>query len=221
MQTASGTVEDDNFLGIAQLSSFELGDIILSDLEISVLKEFPEFLEKHNIIGVIGIEILKRAEIIRIENINEDRGIVKFISQEKKHSDSFDYHFTLNTAYNLLFIKGAIQEIPIDFLIDIGARRSVIASSLVANNHFEYSAISNSGVVGISGEKTDAIEGKISGIRLENELFKEVPFLISSNLVVTKTMGLEKSGVLLGMSFFSQFRTLEIDFINSKLYLDN
>jgi hypothetical protein len=97
----------------------------------------------------------------------------------------------------------------------------VIASSLVANNHFEYSAISNSGVVGISGEKTDAIEGKISGIRLENELFKEVHFLISSNLVVTKTMGLEKSGVLLGMSFFSQFRTLEIDFINSKLYLDN
>ena len=220
MQAATGTVEDDNFLGVAQLSSFELGDIILSDLEISVLKEFPEFLEKHNIIGVIGIEILKRAEIIRIENINEDRGIVKFISQEKQHSDSFDYHYTLNTAYNLLFIKGAIQEIPIDFLIDIGARRSVIASSLVANNHFEYSAISNSGVVGISGEKTDAIEGKFSEIRLENELFKEVHFLISSNLFATKTMGLEKSGVLLGMSFFSQFRTLEIDFINSKLYLD-
>jgi len=220
MQTATGTVEDDNFLGVAQLSSFELGDIHLSDLKTSVLKEFPEFLEKHNIIGVIGIDILKQAEIIRIENINEDRGIVKFMSQEKKQSDSFDYHFTLNAAFNLLFIKGTIQEIPIDFLIDIGARRSVIASSLVAANHFEYSTISNSSVVGLNGEKTDAIEGKISNVRLENELFKEVHFLISSNLFVTKTMGLEKSGVLLGMSFFSQFRTLEIDFINSKLYLD-
>ncbi len=221
MLAATGVVEDDNFLGVAQLSSFEMGDIKLVDLEISVLRDFPEFLQKHHIIGVIGIEILKQAEIIRIERINEERGMVKFMNQEDRDINSFDHNFSLNTAYNLLFIKGVIQDVPIDFLIDIGARRSVIASSLVVNNHIEYSTIGNSGVGGLSGEKSDAIEGQISEIKIENDLFKDVPLLIISSLFATKRMGLEKSGILLGMSFFSQFKTMEIDFINKKLYLEN
>lgn len=222
MQGGTGVVEDENFLGVAQLSSFGLGDIHLSDLRTSVLKELPEFLQKHNIIGIVGIEILKQAKIIRIENINKGKGIVKFISQENKQSDSFNHHFSLNTAGNLLFLKGAIQEVSIDYLIDIGARRSMIGSSIVTDNNISYSILDeNAGIVGIDGKGSDAIEGEIPEIKLENDLFKEVPFLIGSDLFITKTIGLEKSGVILGMSFFSQFSTMEIDFVNSKIYLEN
>jgi hypothetical protein len=221
MQAAYGTVEDSNFSGVAQLSSFEMGNIKLSDLKISVLKEFPEFLEKHNIIGIIGIKILKQAEIMRIENIKEDKGVVKFMSSDNNLSSTHDYCFSLNTASNLLFIKGAVQAIPIDFLVDIGARRSVIASSLVNNNHLVYSTVSNTAVMGLSGEIDDVIKGNFLEVMIENELFNEFPFIISSNLFATKAMGLEKSGVLLGMSFYSKFRTMAIDFIHNKLYLSN
>ncbi len=221
MQTAEGTVEDDNFLGVAELSSFKFGDINLSDLNVNVLKEFPEFLEKNDIIGIIGIEILKLAEVIRFENINEDKGLVKFMSQGDKQTINFDYHFPLKTAGNLLFVKGSIQNTPMDFLIDIGARRSVIATNIVTDNNLEYSKVSNSGLVGLAGNKTDATEGQFSEIKLENELFENIHLLISSNLFATKAMGLAKTGALLGMSFFSQFKTLEIDFINSELSLAN
>ena len=221
MHAADGAVEDSNFLGVAALSSFEMGDIKLSDLTISVLKEFPEFLEKHNIIGIIGINILKQAEIMRVENINEDKGVVKFMSADNIITSSHDFCFSLNIASNLLFIKGAIQAIPIDFLVDIGARRSVIASSLVNNNHLAYSNISNTAVMGLSGETDDAIKANFQEVMIENELFNEFPFIISSNLFATKAMGLEKSGALLGMSFYSKFRTMEIDFSHNKLYLSN
>lgn len=220
MQTVNGTVEDSNFLGVGELLSFEMGNIKLRDLKISVLKELPEFLEKHDIIGIIGIKILKRAEIMRIENINQDKGVVKFMNLDKNISASHDYSFSLNTASNLLFIKGAIQSTPIDFLVDIGARRSVISSSLVDNNHMVYSTLSDTKIMGLNGEIDGAIRGNFQEVMIENELFNEFPFIISSNLFATKAMGLEKSGSLLGMSFYSKFGTMEIDFVNNRLYLN-
>lgn len=219
MQAADGPVEDSNFLGVAGLSSFEMGNIKLSDLTISVLKEFPEFLEKHNIIGIIGINVLKQAEIMRIENINRDKGVVKFMSADNKLTSSYDFCFSLNIASNLLFIKGDIQDIPIDFLVDIGARRSIIPSSLVNDNQLTYSTISDTPVMGLNGEIDDAIKGNFHEVMIDNESFNEVPFIISSNLFATKAMGLEKSGSLLGMSFYSKFSTMEIDFSHNKLYL--
>ena len=219
MIAADGAIGDNNFLGIAKLSSFVLGDIKLSDLNVSVLKEFPEFVEKHNIIGIVGINILKRAEIMRIEHINRDNGVVKFLSLDKNQSGSHDYSFSLNTASNLLFLNGTIQDTPVDFLVDIGARRSIISTGIVQNNNFIYSATDDA-IVGIGGKKTDAVKGNFPEVKIENEKFKNFPFIISANLFATKAMGLEKSGALLGMSFYSNFSTMEIDFVNNKLYLN-
>ncbi len=220
MQAAEGNVEDDNFLGIATLQSFEFGNITLGEQQISVLKEFPEFLERNNIIGVIGIKVLKQAEIMRIENINKDKGVVKFMSHDNNSPTSYHYSFSLKNASNLLFIQGVIQDIPIDLLVDIGARRSIIARGLVENNNLTYSTGSNNAIMGLDGKISDAVKGNFSEVMVDNESFNEFPFIISPNLFVTKAMGLEKSGALLGMSFYSKFSTMEIDFTQSKLYLD-
>jgi len=221
MLGATGSVGDDNFLGVANFQSFLLGDMILTDLKVNVLKELPEFLEKYNIVGIIGIEIMKRAEIIRIENINEEKGFINFVGNENRKPVSFDYSFPLTSAGNLLFTKGTIENTQIDFLIDLGARRSVIGSRLVNDHKFNYKAVGNSETIGLSGDKSNAVEGIFPEVKIENDLFDNVAFLISPDLFITKSVGLEKSGVILGMNFFNKFKSLEIDFINSKLLLKN
>ena len=41
---------------------------------------------------------------------------------------------------------------------------------------------------------------------------------LSFNQAAQKMMGLEKSGAVLGMNFYNQFKIMEIDFINNMLY---
>ena len=219
MQGATGSVSDNNFLGVAQIQSFEMGDIKLDKLKANILDQFPNFLIKNNIIGIIGMDILRQAEIMQIENINLGKGNIRFLNEIE--IAPLDQEFNLNTAKNLLFLKGTIQETPIDFLIDIGSRKNLLGNNIIEDNQISYTTINEkAGITGIDGLKTDAIEAQISGLTFQNKSFDSISFVIGSNLAVTKMMGLEKSGAVLGMNFYKQFKTVKIDFINNKLYLN-
>ena len=218
---ANGTVADENFLGAARIISLKLGNMTFENVKTNVLSKLPEFIERHGIVGIIGIEIMKKSDIIRIENIDENKGEVKFINRESKTSGSSSIHLPLTSAGDLLFIDGDMQNIPVNFLVDLGARKCIIGNDVVEKNHINYEFIRNTNTQGISETKTDAIEGKINNVTIGDKNFGKMDFIISSNLYVTKSFGLGDSGALLGMSFFETFKNLEIDFVTNELKLED
>ncbi len=75
--------------------------------------------------------------------------------------------------------------------------------------------------MGISGKEVDSKEISLPNIFLGADEFKDCQVLLSPGLEITKSMGLESSGVILGMSFYSRFSIVEIDFLNNELRLKN
>ncbi len=95
-----------------------MGDVLFRDEETNVVKTFPDFLEKLDIAGTIGLDILKQADILQGEHPNQDKGIIWFLSSGKNKQENFDHNISLFLAANLLFAKGEIQDVPINSLMD-------------------------------------------------------------------------------------------------------
>ncbi len=219
MEGATGDVSDENFLGIATLPTFIMGDMHLQDVETNVVKTFPDFLEKLDITGIIGLDIMKQADILKVEHPNRDKGRIQFLSSGKNKQENFDHTISLFPAANLLFAKGEIQDAPINFLMDSGARRSIMSTGFANDNQIEYSTTGKAKTMGISGNEVDSKEVSLPNIILGSDEFNDCQVLLSPALEITKSMGLESSGVILGMSFYSRFSTVEIDFLNNELRL--
>jgi|GEM_PF-5023114 len=219
MEGATGNVSDENFMGVANLSTFQLGDMLFQNVEMSVMKTFPDFLDKLDIIGIIGQDILKMGKKIQIEHPNENSGMIRFISEDRNKQESYDHSISLFPAAGLLFTKGEIQGVPVNFLLDTGAGRSIMSSGFAEKNNIKFTINGTTGTSGISGKEVKANEINLPQISIGPNEFNDCHFLLSPGLEITKSMGLESSGVILGMSFLNRFSLIEIDFIKSELHL--
>ena len=220
MQGAAGTVKDDIFLGRASLSHIILGDMTLENLEVNVLREFPDFLKKNEIKGIIGLDVLQLAKIIKIQDINKGTGLIEFSNQGNSNTTEASYAVDFQRASNLLFIKGSIQDHPIEFLLDIGARNSLMSNDFIIKNKINYSVLdTHTTIGGMEGNQVQAIEGSIPGILLEAQHIEPLTFKISDQLSITHSIGLHDRSAILGMNFFKKFTAMEIDFVENTLSL--
>lgn len=217
MSGATGKVEDSNFIGASVIPEFEIGDIKLHDISANILNELPEFIERKKIVGIIGLDILRLAKIVSIESISMNSGQIIFT--DKFQPSNSDYSLKLENAGNLLFLPGKMQKTDVSFLIDLGARRSLISKKFFTNHDISYKTTGKTETMGISGMKTISDEINVQEIELEKFPFQNVKFIMSDSLFITRSIGLESTGAILGMSFFEQFSNLSIDFTSGTLFL--
>jgi hypothetical protein len=219
MQGAAGTVDDSNFLGSTVLPAFTIGSMLFEDIEANVLKSFPDFLSGMGISGIIGMELIKRSGILTITGLNAPEGMIRFQGEEAACADTKGLTLYFQPAGGLLFTEGTINGIKTDFILDTGARKSILNSEFQAAHDLPFNKTGDSQSGGISGKTAASTQASIPEFTVGGKTFHDEPFTIIEDLAVTKSIGLQTSGAILGMSFFSQFKTCCIDFDSGKLFL--
>jgi hypothetical protein len=215
-----GTGTVDNILGISTLETFQFGDILLEDLDVTILTEFPEAISKHGISGIIGRDILESAAGIKISNLNMGNDAAIEFLETSWSGDNADHTIVYNRAGGHFFVDGTVNDKPASFLIDTGAGRMFIDQNFISDGKIPYRVVNNNPrpASGLDGElieyKTIAIKDvNIGGIQIPELEFEVMDMFVFS------TIGLQNEAVLLGMEFFNDYRNIVFDFTEKRLLL--
>jgi len=208
--------EVSGFLGNTNLKSLSFADIVYQDITVRVMENLPDLNQK-KIAGIIGLDLLQQGEVVSLQ-YKTDSSIPVYMhygSTAHPHTKSYNIPFTF--AYGHMFVDGRINDIPVSFLFDTGARSIFISKSIAekAKLSLNEKAIE---IRGLDENRTKAFQTRTLNLRLAENQFKDVP-LIVADLPVLESMGLLDSGGLLGNSFLENFQMVQIDFANNLIYL--
>lgn len=215
MQGATGNVQEGLLLGKALLDNIDLGDMHIADVNTSVLKAFPEKLQKAGIAGIIGTDVLMRSGILTISSLNKNDGILEFGNRDTETGEVIKIPFTI--AGGLLFVDGAVGNSALKFVLDTGARETILSKSFADDNKIKFEVLSkNKTITGIDGMPTKATVVKVPSFKIGPHVF---PFhsMILGDVAALQSFGLHKGSAILGMDFFRQSSLLQIDFVNKEL----
>jgi predicted aspartyl protease len=214
MQGAGGEVQ--GFLGRTVLPELAVGNMIFRDVEVSVLASMPE-LGGHTPSGILGMDLLTRADVACVSYADQGKpghlrlGKASHVSGVKAAVVPF------RKAGNHLFVEGKVEDAPVTFVFDTGARRAhlhpAVASAagltLRADDHSE-------GTRGLDGKKMDTRLTTSDRFHLGSSHFRNVPFVVA-DLPVFRAIGLGEDAGLLGNTFLERFTEIEVDFRNEIL----
>jgi len=215
---ATGTV--DNIMGVATLPNLAFGDIIIEDLDVTVLKGFPDGITQYGICGIIGRDILEQACKMRITKLNDaENASIEFLETSSSLKNS-DHRLEYNKAGGHLFVDGKIHDVPASFLLDTGAGKLIIDKAYVKKNHIPYELVNDeaSVITGLDGQGVEVNSVQIKNIYIGDIHLPELGFELS-DLYIFETMGLENEAVLLGMEFFNDFSIVLFDFEEKNVHL--
>ena len=216
---ATGMVN--NIAGVTNLAEFRFGDIVLNDLKVTVLDDFPKPFVENEIIGIIGMDILQKANLITISNLNNPGAKHEIIfSSSSIAKQECDYSNPYTMAGGHIFIDGSIGNKPVSFLLDTGSGISGIGNEFVKNNEIKYDLISNEKktLMGLDGTATEYSVVSIDNINIHSVKLQSLTFLLSDTFVF-ETLGLQDEAVLLGVDFLMNFRDVSFDLSNNNLML--
>jgi predicted aspartyl protease len=219
MQGATGTLAEDIFLGKAMIPVLSIGNIDVINTNVSVLKSFPQKLEQLGVVGILGLDILEQFSKIKILGLN-DIGIKSIIFEEVNYHTAPKFMLPIKKAGGLFFTDGSINSHQIEFVIDFGARETILSKPLFEKmNDRSFSVIDKEKTItGIDGKPSNAFTILIPELQLSNYKFKNQPVVIS-DIAALQSYGLQNTSALLGMNFFNRFEAIEIDFSNKALNL--
>ncbi|BFG69127.1 hypothetical protein KACHI17_00080 [Sediminibacterium sp. KACHI17] len=220
MQGATGQVDTDFFLGKALLQNFRLNDLLMNDVNASVLKSFPEKLKKAGVVGIIGTDILKKSGVCTIQFTSETEGTI-VLGESEIGTNVAATRMPFNIAGGLLFIDGKIQGKPLKFVMDTGARESILSQSFVTLTNISYKTMSTDKMItGIDGKPQKSSIISLKDVAVGNYMMKDTRMILG-NVAALSSYGLSASSAILGMDFFHQFTRIQIDFSNQQLLLQH
>jgi predicted aspartyl protease len=219
MQGATGTLTDDVFLGKAMIPVLSIGTLDVMNTNVSVLKSFPQKLEQLGVVGIMGLDILEQFSKFKILGLN-DIGIKSIIFEEVDYHTAPKFTIPIKKAGGLFFTDGSINSHQIEFVIDFGARETILSKPFFEKlNDRLFSVIDKEKTItGIDGKPSNAFTILVPELQLSNYKFKSQPVVIS-DIAALQSYGLQNTSALLGMNFFIRFNAVEIDFSNKALNL--
>jgi predicted aspartyl protease len=217
MQGATGTVNQNVFAGRALLEAITLGGIEIRDVNVSVLNSFPDKLRKAGIVGIIGTDILMRSGNLSIQSLNKEKGILHFGHVAASLVMDLEIPFTI--AGGLIFAEGAIGSFPISYLLDTGARETILSQSFAQEHKLDYLIVDqNKTITGIDGTPVNVHMVNVPTFSIGKYAFTNKKMIVG-DIAAISSFGLQKSSAILGMDFFRQFDYLELDFNQQRVRL--
>jgi len=216
MQGAGGEVH--GFLGRAIVPELTVGNMIFRDVEVSVLSSMPEF-GGHTPSGILGMDLLTRAEVVCVSYAGKERPGHLRLADASHVSSAKSVEIPFNRSGNHLFVEGRVEQTPVTFVFDTGARRAHIHSAVSAAAGLTLRPDDNpNGTRGLDGKKLDTRLATSKNLDLEGSAFRDVPFVVA-DLPVFQTIGLGDEAGLLGNTFLDRYSEIEVDFRRGVLRL--
>jgi hypothetical protein len=216
MQGAGGEVA--GFLGTAILPELTVGTLVFRNVKVSVLASLPEF-GGHVPAGILGVNLLSDAAFACVTYPAPGKtGHLRLA--EESHLNSGDaISFPFSRVGNHFFVEGAVDEAPVTFIFDTGARRTHI--------HPDVAEVAGIGLIpddnpdgtrGLDGNKMETHLTVAEQMTLGENTFEQVRFVVA-DMPVFRTIGLGGSAGLLGNTFLDRFLEVEIDYENEVIRL--
>lgn len=210
MSGAGGDVT--GFLGSANPGDLIFGDVIFSDVSVKVIEVIPEF-GTRKIAGILGLDLMKLCDRIAFEYPRSGPGVLMMgdrHSLSETDAPSAEVPFYLVAKH--IFLDGEVNEVPVSFLFDTGARSSILSDSKAKKARLNDSADGRKGEVrGLDGNPIETRSVIADRLRLGEWLRSDVPFL-SADLSVFESIGLRQGGGIIGNDFLDDYQLVEIDF---------
>jgi predicted aspartyl protease len=216
MQGAGGEVH--GFLGRAIVPELTVGDMVFRDVEVSVLSSMPQF-GGHAPSGILGMDLLTRAEVVCVSYAGNERPGHLRLADTSHVSAGKSVEIPFNRAGNHLFVEGRVEQAPVTFVFDTGARRAHIHPAVASAAGLTLRADDNpNGTRGLDGKKMDTRLAASKHLHLGGSAFRDVPFVVA-DLPVFQTIGLGDAAGLLGNTFLDRYSEIEVDFRRGVLRL--
>ncbi|MCK4549751.1 MAG: aspartyl protease family protein [Candidatus Krumholzibacteria bacterium] len=210
MSGAGGDVT--GFLGSASPGNMIFGDVIFSDVSIKVIEAMPDF-GSREIVGILGLDLMRLCDRIAFEYPRSGPGIMMMGERHSlAETDAPQAEVPFYLVAKHIFLDGEVNEVPVSFLFDTGARSSILSDSKAKKARLKDSEDGRKGEV--RGLDDNPVETRLviaDRLRLGEWLRSDVPFL-AADLSVFESIGLRQGGGIIGNDFLDDYRLVEIDF---------
>jgi predicted aspartyl protease len=210
MAGAGGEVT--GFLGNARLGTLYVGDVKFPDVTVSVIESMPDF-GSREIVGILGFDLMKRCDRIAFEYPRGGAGVMMMGDRHtmaKTDAPSAEVPFYLVAKH--IFLDGEVNEVPVSFLFDTGARSSIISESKADYARLSDASGGRKGELrGLDGNPVETRAVVADRLRLGEWLHSDVMFL-AADLSVFESIGLRQGGGIIGNDFLDDYSLVELDF---------
>jgi hypothetical protein len=210
MSGAGGAVT--GFLGNASPGDLFVGDVRFPDVTVSVIESMPEF-GSREIAGILGLDLMKRCDRIAFEYPRSGPGVMMMGDRHViSGTDASSAEIPFYLVAKHVFLDGEVNEVPVSFLFDTGARNSIISASKAGEARLREAADGKKGEVrGLDDTPVETTAVIADRLRLGDWLHSDVRFL-AADLSVFESMGLRQGGGIIGNDFLDDYRLIELDF---------
>jgi len=207
---ATGKVE--SILGHVTLSTLLVGGIVYSDVTIDVIKALPDFFGRP-VDGIIGLDLLRRTEILSFDLAGHGEASPKLSlhsSAAGRSKQAIEVPFSIVKSH--IFVNGRVNDVPVNFILDTGAPNSLLDVPAAKAARVKGSSGKTRTAKGLDGVGTEMRIGAKAELTIGKKNFADTTFDVSAlSVFATLRTGGQSIG-LLGNSFFTKFRRVDIDF---------
>jgi hypothetical protein len=210
MSGAGGDVT--GFIGNASPGDLIFGEVRFSDVTVNVIESMPDF-GTRRIAGILGLDLMRLCDRIALEYPRSGPGVLMMgerHSLAETDAPSAEVPFYLVAKH--IFLDGEVNEVPVSFLFDTGARSSILSDSKAREARLnETSAAGKGELRGLDDNRVETRAVIADRLRLGEWLRSDVPFL-AADLSVFESIGLRQGGGIIGNDFLDDYRLVELDF---------
>jgi len=202
MGAFGGEVAD---IGAAPLAGVRVGSVAISDVWVNVIPELPE-LAGVQVKGILGADLLQHAAVTRLTAL-PGGGRLDFAAEVRGEPPLLEVPFSL--VGGLIIVTGTVNGRSMPFILDTGARGSIVAESTVRALGLEPIPGAGDTFRGLDGAPVETWAAIIPSLRLGNGSLDSFRVNAGSFAVLDR-MGLPGGG-LLGQDLWERFGALEVD----------
>ena len=188
MPGAGGEVP--SFLGNARPGDLVVGGVTFPDVTVQVIESIPEFGDRE-IVGILGLDLMQLCERIYFEY---PRGGSGLMAMGERHALAETDAPTAEVPFHIvakhIFFDGEVNERPVSFLFDTGARSSILSESIAREAGLtEVEGVKKGELRGLDDNPVESTAVVIDRMTLGQWLHSDVPIL-AADLSVFLSLGL-------------------------------
>lgn len=206
---ATGKVE--TILGYATLPALRFDALRFESPVVDVIKELPDFFGEP-IVGIVGLDLLRRCSVLSLCLAPDGTSSkMRMAASSTKPSESaVEIPFTIVNSH--LAVDGAVNGHRVHFILDTGAPDVFLDAAAASRLGVETDESRARPGRGLDGGSTKTVPAKAVSLKLGDRTFDSVRPVVSSLSCFARLRTNGQNAGLLGNSFFSRFKQVEIDF---------
>lgn len=204
VEAAGGSVAG---AGRASLPVLEVNGIHFDSVSVNIVPSFPS-LAGLKLAGVIGIDLLSRTDIARLEK--NTAGVRLVMGGAKREEPHLEVPFS--SGGGLILIPASIGDQKLSLILDTGARGTVLSEAAAIGARLARAVGEPETFRGLDGQPTEAWPTNISELRIGNGALRDFRAHVGALPVLTNFGAIGEVG-LLGQNLWERFSAIEVDWV--------